>query len=101
VDDLLVDTVNRKAVYLDIEVDASVIEEGDTQSLFLVGTNAAESQNREGDDHLFVPVEWVIPNDESKILITNQIDYQSFVIARRFSRSSRTLPEYAINQFRS
>jgi hypothetical protein len=42
----------------------------------------------------------VKPADEPNTLLCKQIDYQDFVKARRFSRSARTLPEFAIDQFR-
>jgi hypothetical protein len=100
VDDLLVSKEEKVAVYLDLEVDATVIEKGKVSGPLYHHTETAKEQNKSGDDHLFIPVEWVIPDDKNKTLITHQISYEAFIKARRFSRSARKLPAYPIDQFR-
>ncbi len=101
VDDLLVNKEKKAAVYLDLAVDVSIIEKGKLPGPNYHIAEAGNDQNRSGDDHLFVPVEWVVQDGKNNILITYQISYQAFIKARRFSRSARTLPAYPIDQFRT
>jgi hypothetical protein len=100
-DDFLVNKEVKTVAYLIVKVDASVIATGITQGLFYDVADASKVQNRAGDDHLFIPVEKVISDNDNKILIINQISYESIVRARRFSRSARTMPAYPVDQFRA
>ncbi|MBF0235073.1 MAG: photosystem reaction center subunit H, partial [Desulfamplus sp.] len=52
------------------------------------------------DEHLIVPIGMVNLNNEQKKVIANQIDYNTFVKARRFNKGAAIDRDYELILFR-
>src|SRR4051794_18469047 len=60
VDDLLVNKEEKRVVYLDVEVDSSLLTESRMNSIATAGNGTYEFSSKDGDDHLIIPVELVM-----------------------------------------
>jgi hypothetical protein len=83
VDHLLVNKTAERVVYLDVEVDTTVIEEGHKMIIVSAGVHVL---NKEGENHLIIPIGMVIIDEKNKLVNTNQIDSSTFAKANRFKR---------------
>lgn len=86
VDNLLVNKNTQRVVYLDVEVEPSIISANHTP----YGTPAIEGTheflNKEGDNHLIIPIGLVTFDKDSKKVYTESIDYMTFAETRRTAR---------------
>jgi hypothetical protein len=100
VTNLLVSKKEERVVYLDVEVDRSLIEAGykDVQAPAVEKVHGYI--NKDGDDHLLVPVGMVSLDEEHKKVLTDQIDYNTFSRARRFRKGDVIDREYEKNLLR-
>lgn len=96
VDGLLVNKREEKVVYLDIKVDQSVIEEGHKTFDVPADNGVHGFMNKEGEDHLIIPVGLARLNTKKREVQTNQIDYLTFAKASRFSKGAPIVPEYEL-----
>ena len=85
VTNLLVNKQAKRVVYLDVEVDKSLIEV--SSNTYQVPANDGVI-NKDVGDHIIVPIGMVCLNKEQNKVLTNQIDYNTFVKARRFNRGA-------------
>ncbi|MBF0234635.1 MAG: photosystem reaction center subunit H, partial [Desulfamplus sp.] len=72
---LLVNKKAERVVYLDVEVDESLIEVGYNTYHVSASDGVHGFLNKDGDEHLIVPIGMVTLNQEQKKVLTNQIDY--------------------------
>ncbi|MCJ7801920.1 MAG: PRC-barrel domain-containing protein [Candidatus Marinimicrobia bacterium] len=100
VTNLLVNKQAERVVYLDVEVDESLIEVGYNTYQVSASDGVHGFLNKEGDEHLIVPIGMVNLNKEQKKVLTNQIDYNTFVKARRFNRGAEIDRDYELIMFR-
>lgn len=84
VDHLLVNKTAERVVYLDVEVDTTLIEEGHNTYQDRVSAGVHEFLNKEGENHLIIPIGMAIIDDKNKLVKTNQIDSSTFAKAKRF-----------------
>lgn len=84
VDHLLVNKTANRVVYLDVEVDTALIEEGHNTYQDSVSAGVHEFLNKEGENHLIIPIGMAIIDEKNKLVKTNQIDSSSFAKAKRF-----------------
>jgi len=96
VSNLLVSKPDERVVYLDVEVDKSLIEFGYDSHQIPASDGVHGFINKDGDDHLIVPIGMVIINPEQKKVITNQIDFNTFARAKRFSKGAGIDREYEL-----
>ncbi|MFD0795417.1 PRC-barrel domain-containing protein [Mucilaginibacter litoreus] len=95
VDSLLVSKSAERVVYLDVLVDQSIVEAGHE----VYGAKADgvhEYLNKDGDDHLIVPIGMVDFDEKQKIVRSGQITYQTFAKTNRFSKGTGINREYEI-----
>lgn len=84
VDNLLVNKNTERVVYLDVEVDKSIIDAN-----YSPYSSAAENDgvhgflNKDGEDHLIIPIGLVTLDEDSKKVHTNNIDHQTFAETKR------------------
>ena len=52
--------------------------------------------NKDGDDHLIVPIGMASINAEQKKILTNQIDFNTFAKARRFNKGAAIDRDYEL-----
>lgn len=94
VDSLLVNKKTERVVYLDVEVDASIIEDGHVQLQSSASDGVHEFINKDGEDHLIVPIGMVEIFEEDKQLQSTEIDYNMFAATKRFSKGSAPDKDY-------
>jgi len=84
VDHLLVNKIAERVVYLDVEVDEKLIEEGHNTYQVRVSDGVHEFLNKDGENHLIIPIGMAIIDERNKLVTTNQIDSSTFAKAKRF-----------------
>jgi hypothetical protein len=100
VDYLLVNKIAEKVVYLDIVVDERLIEEGHSTYQNQVSKGVHEFLNKEGENHLIIPIGMTIIDEKNKLVTTNQIDRLTFTQAKRFRKGEEIDFEYELNLVR-
>ena len=88
VDNLLVNKETERVVYLDVEVDKSIIEEGHKANLVSASKEVYEFPDKNGEDHIIVPVGMVDLDKKSKKVQTNKITYETFAQTARFNKGA-------------
>ncbi|HEX8561463.1 MAG TPA: PRC-barrel domain-containing protein [Flavobacterium sp.] len=101
VDRLLVNKQTERVVYLDIEVDKSVIEQGHEPFEAKVSGGMHEFINKEGDNHLIIPIGMVELDEKHKIVRSDEINFATFAKTQRYNRGNEIVPEYETSVFRS
>jgi hypothetical protein len=100
VEGLLASKSRKRVVYIDVDVNEDVIEEGHK----VYGTSASkgvhEYLNKEGDTHLIIPIGMVRVDEENKEVHTDKIDHATFAKASRFDKDSSFDREYEVQLFR-
>ncbi|MDP2724112.1 MAG: PRC-barrel domain-containing protein [Bacteroidales bacterium] len=88
VDHLLVNKTAERVVYLDVEVDETVIEEGFNTYQDRVSDGVHEFLNKEGENHLIIPIGMAVIDEKNKLVNTNQIDSSTFAKTKRFKKGT-------------
>ncbi len=99
VDHLLVNKTAERVVYIDVEVDETLIEEGHNTYQNQV-SDAHEFLNQEGENHLIIPIGMASIDEKNKVVNTNQIDRLTFTQAKRFRKGDFVDFPYELNIFR-
>ncbi len=86
VDGLLVNKDAERVVYLDVEVDTSLIEAGHQSYASPANEGVHEFLNADGDSHLIIPIGMVTLDEDNKKVHCNQIDYTTFANTKRFKK---------------
>lgn len=100
VDNLLVNKNKERVVYLDVEVDDSIIEEGHDPYQTPVSEGVHEFVDKEGENHLIVPIGMATLDENNKRVITNEIDYSTFASAKKFKKGENINFAYEVNTVR-
>lgn len=88
VDNLLVSKKDKKVVYLDVEVDKSVVEDGYKSNTEPAVGGGPGFLNNYGQDHLIIPIQTAEFDEDHKHVSTSNVDYDTFTAARRFKRGA-------------
>jgi ribosomal protein L31E len=86
IDHLLVNKIDERVVYLDVEVDETVIEEGFNTYQNRVSVGVQEFLNKDGENHLIIPIGMAVIDEKNKLVNTIQIDSSTFAKAKRFRK---------------
>lgn len=86
VDGLLVNKAAERVVYLDVEVDTSLIEAGHETYATPANKGVHEFLNAEGENHLIIPIGMVTLDEDNKKVHSDQIDYTTFAKTKRFKK---------------
>ncbi len=86
VEHLLVNKAAERVVYLDVEVDTTLIEEGYNTYQDRVSDGVHLFLNKEGENHLIIPIGMAVIDEENKLVNTNQIDRSTFAKTKRFKK---------------
>jgi hypothetical protein len=86
VDGLLASKEVERVVYLDVEVDASLIEASHETYAASANKGVHEFLNEEGENHLIIPIGIVILDEKNKKVHIDQIDYTTFAQTKRFKK---------------
>lgn len=101
VDSLLVSKLAERVVYLDVEVDKTVIEEGHEAYGKPTAGGVHEFLNKDGDDHLIIPIGLVKLDVEHKIVHADQINYSTFVKTSRYSKGNNIGRDYELGVYKN
>ena len=100
VDHLLVNKIAERVVYLDVEVDPTLIEEGHNTYQTPVSEGVHSFLNEDGENHLIIPIGMAVIDDENKVVLTNQIDSSTFAKTKRFKKGDVLDFDYELNVVR-
>lgn len=102
VDNLLVSKSAERVVYLDVEVDSSIIE-ANHQPYSSASKNEGvhEFLNKEGENHLIIPIGLVTLDEDSEKVHTDKINYQTFAETKRMEKNRNIDREYELNVLES
>ena len=93
VDGLLVSKSAERVVYLDVEVDEEIIGvEHEIHTKAIDGVH--EFLNKEGENHLIVPIGLVELDENEKLVRSNQITRETFASTRRFNKGASIARDY-------
>lgn len=102
VDNLLVSKKDERVVYLDVEVDKSVIEDGYKTYKVPANEGVHGFVNKDGEDHIIIPVEVARLDEDHERVSTSQLDHRTFSTASRFKKGTpihRELELIVINSY--
>lgn len=88
VDNLLVNKELEKVVYLDVEVDRSIIEANHDPYGRPANIEIREFVNKDGENHIIIPIGMVSIDDDQKFVYTESIDHQTFSETKRVNRGT-------------
>jgi hypothetical protein len=86
VDGLLANKNAERVVYLDVEVDADLIEAGHKTYTTPATDGVHEFLNEEGENHLIIPIGMVTLDEDNEKVHTNEINYTTFAKTKRFKK---------------
>lgn len=86
VDNLLVNKDSQRVVYLDIEVDKSIIDAKHDPYGRPSHSDLKEFVNKDGENHVILPIGMVDLNSDSKYVYTDIIDRQTFAETKRIRK---------------
>lgn len=93
IDNLLVSKNAKRVVYLDVEADRALIEEGHKPLERPAREGVHEFINKEGETHLIVPIGLAAVNEDRREVVCERINYDTFRTAKRFGKGSSIEPE--------
>ena len=96
VDNLLVNKSTERVVYLDVEVDKSVIEANHDPYGQPADSEVHEFINKEGENHLIIPVGLVNVKYDPDYVTTDRINHKTFAETKRFQKGSAVNREYEV-----
>lgn len=86
VDNLLVNKRKDRVVYLDVEVDETIIDANHDPFGRPSNAEVHEFINKDGENHLIIPVGLVRLNEDQKYVYTDSINHQTFSETKRMEK---------------
>ncbi|MCP9200074.1 hypothetical protein MKO06_09155 [Gramella sp. GC03-9] len=102
IDDFLVNLDLGKVVYVDVKVDQSIIETNHDPYAASPNSELREFINKDGENHIIIPVGLVNINRKEKYAYTRSINYQTFADTKRYQKGttiSRTYEEQVMESY--
>lgn len=100
VDNLLVNKNTERVVYLDIEVEESLLKENEEPLTTPASEGVHQFINKEGENHLIVPIGLVELDEEKKWMHSNEINRDTFRTKKRFRKGALEEPELELVVYR-
>lgn len=94
VSNLLVNINLEKVVYLDVEVDETIIEANHDPYATPANKGVREFVNQKGENHIIIPIGMVTIDDKQKFVYTDSIDYQTFAGTKRMTSGANIDRDY-------
>lgn len=94
VDNLLVNKEVGKVVYVDVEVDQSIIDTNHDPFSSNPNSDVKEFINKEGENHIIIPIGLIDLNLDEKYVYTESINYQTFAETKRYRSGSTISRDY-------
>lgn len=99
VDNLLVNKSSERVVYLDVEVDESLLSKDHEALSTPANKGVHEFINKDGENHLIIPIGLVDLDEDNKQVYSNQIQPDTFRKTKRFRKGSTVDPDYELIVF--
>lgn len=96
VDNLLVNKRTERVVYLDVEVESSIIEADHDPYGQPADSDVHEFINKEGENHIIIPVGLINLNHDEKFVYTDRINHRTFAETKRMEKGSTVNREYEV-----
>lgn len=94
VDNLLVNKRTERVVYLDVEVDPSIIDLNHEPYRTRNIDGVHEFLNKDGENHLILPIGMANLNLDSEIVFTENIDHKTFAETKRIKKGTHLYRDY-------
>ena len=101
VDNLIVNKNSERVVYLDVDVDESIISANYTPYRSKLKDGYRDLINDDGENHAIIPIGMVILDLENEIVSTTKINYETFAETKRFKKGTPIYRDYEQNVFDS
>jgi len=101
VSNLLVNKDLEKVVYLDVEVDDSIIEANHDPYATPENADLREFVNKEGENHIIIPIGMVTIDNKEKYVFADSIGYQTFAGTKRMIPGANINRDYEITVLNS
>ncbi|WP_299666498.1 PRC-barrel domain-containing protein [uncultured Polaribacter sp.] len=99
VDNLLVNKKTERVVYLDVEVDTSIIDANHKPFNSKAEDGVHGFINEDGENHIIIPIGMADLNLEDEIVSTNQIDHTTFLQTKRVKKGTPINRDYEVIVF--
>ncbi len=96
VDRLLANKETKRVVYLDVEVDQSLIEAGHEVYDKPASEGIHEFINKDGEDHLIIPIGLVSLDEENEKVMSTEINHSTFSKTKRIGKGSKVDRNYEL-----
>ncbi|MFD0975189.1 photosystem reaction center subunit H [Salinimicrobium gaetbulicola] len=96
VDNLLVSKERKRVVYLDVEVDSSIIDANHDPYGKPAEDNIHEFINKEGQNHLIIPIGLARLNTSEKYVYSDRINHRTFAETKRMEKGYDVTREYEV-----
>jgi hypothetical protein len=96
VDNLLVSKARKRVVYLDVEVDRSIIDANHDPYGKPVSAEIHEFINKDGENHLIIPVGLARLNRDEKYVYTDKINHRTFAETKRMEKGADIDRDYEV-----
>jgi len=94
VDSLLVNKTARRVVYLDVEVDKTIIDAKHDPYGKPQNVEIREFINKDGDSHVIIPIGMVNLDTENKMVLAHGIDHRTFAETKRYHKGDTIDRQY-------
>lgn len=94
VDNLLINKASERVVYLDIEVDQSIIDANHDPYGESADPEVREFINKEGENHLILPIGYVKLNEDLKHVYSDRISHRTFAETKRIKKGATLDRDY-------
>ncbi|MCG9972681.1 hypothetical protein [Christiangramia crocea] len=94
VDNLLVNKELGKVVYVDVEVDQAIIDANHDPYAAHPDPEVHEFINKEGENHIIIPIGMVSLNRDEKYAFTESINYRTFAETKRYKSGTNISRDY-------
>lgn len=96
VDNLLVSKEKKRVVYLDVEVDNTIIDAEHDPYGSPASGDVHEFINKDGENHLILPIGLARLNVDQKFVYTDKIDHRTFAETKRMEKGYDVDREYEV-----
>ncbi|MGB8704069.1 MAG: hypothetical protein WCD31_03460, partial [Gillisia sp.] len=96
VDNLLVNKDLERVVYLDVEVDDTIIEANHDPYGRPANQDIKEFVNKEGENHVIIPIGMIDINTDNNFVYTESIDHQTFAETKRIKTGADIDRDYEV-----
>lgn len=94
VENLLVNKEATRVVYLDVEVDKSIVDAKHDPYERSINEDVKEFLNNDGENHIIIPVGLVDVNEHADYVYTDKIDHRTFAETKRYRQGDNINRHY-------